>query len=109
MGQVIHHKFIVIDFNDDDPVVFCGSSNLAEGGEESNGDNLLAIYDPLVASLYAVEAIQLVDHYEFRAVASRASSNAPLLLARPDQTPPWWEASYDPASLKNRERELFVR
>ncbi|HYZ16418.1 MAG TPA: phospholipase D-like domain-containing protein [Candidatus Acidoferrum sp.] len=108
MGQVIHHKFIVIDFNGDDPVVFCGSSNLAEGGEESNGDNLLAIHDPLVASLYAVQAIQLVDHYEFRAVASRANANAPLLLAGPGQRPAWWETSYDPASLKNRERELFV-
>src|SRR5271166_1678834 len=45
-GQVIHDKFIVIDFNDANPVVFTGSSNLAEGGETQNGDNLLAIYDP---------------------------------------------------------------
>ncbi len=30
-GQVIHDKFIVIDFNDKNPVVSAGSSNLAEG------------------------------------------------------------------------------
>ena len=24
-GQVIHHKFVVVDFNDDAPIVFAGS------------------------------------------------------------------------------------
>ena len=42
-GQVIHDKFIVIDFNDANPVVFTGPSNLADGGEAQHGDNLLAI------------------------------------------------------------------
>jgi len=77
-GQVIHHKFVIVDFNGPDPLVFCGSSNLAQGGEQQNGDNLLAIDDPAIAALYAVEAIQLVDHYEFRAVASQATDDAPL-------------------------------
>jgi len=108
MGQVIHHKFVVVDFNTANPAVFCGSSNLAQGGEESNGDNLLAITDPAVAALYAVEAIQLVDHYEFRAVASQAKSNAPLLLKGPDENPPWWQGYYDPNNLKSRERTVLV-
>ncbi|MCZ6913688.1 MAG: phospholipase D-like domain-containing protein [Rickettsia endosymbiont of Ixodes persulcatus] len=30
-GQTIHHKFIVVDFNGDNPIVFTGSSNLAAG------------------------------------------------------------------------------
>jgi hypothetical protein len=30
-GQVIHHKFVVTDFNGDSPRVFAGSSNLAAG------------------------------------------------------------------------------
>src|SRR2546430_17081669 len=64
LGQVIHDKFIVVDFNGPNPVVFTGSSNLAEGGEESNGDNLLAIYDRKVAEEFAVEAIRIVDHYQ---------------------------------------------
>jgi phosphatidylserine/phosphatidylglycerophosphate/cardiolipin synthase-like enzyme len=83
-GQVIHHKFVVVDFNDTDPVVFTGSSNLASGGEEDNGDNLLAIYDPSVAKAYAVEAIRLVDHYHFRAVMKEATSVEPLVL-KPDE------------------------
>ena len=49
-------------FNGSNPVVYCGSSNLAIGGEDFNGDNLLAIYDTDVATAFAVEALALVDH-----------------------------------------------
>jgi phosphatidylserine/phosphatidylglycerophosphate/cardiolipin synthase-like enzyme len=108
MGQVIHHKFVVVDFNDDNPAVFCGSSNLAEGGEQSNGDNLLEINDPAMAYLYAVEAIQLVDHYEFRSLASTATSK-PLALQGPGTQPAWWQSAYDTANIKNTERLLFAR
>jgi len=107
MGQVIHHKFVVVDFNGDNPLVFCGSSNLAEGGEQSNGDNLLAVSDPAIAMLYAVEAIKLVDHYEFRAIEQSATSAAPLLLQGPSQAP-WWKSSFDPTSIKCTERTLFA-
>ena len=62
-GQVIHDKFIVVDFNGSNPIVFTGSSNLAEGGETSNGDNLLALSNPVVARAFAVEAIRMVDHH----------------------------------------------
>mgnify|MGYP001590744724 CR=1 FL=1 len=50
-GHQIHHKFVVCGFNGDDPVVYCSSSNLAKGGEESNGDNLVAIHDRAVATV----------------------------------------------------------
>lgn len=66
LGHQIHHKFIVCDFNGSDAVVYCGSSNLAEGGEEENGDNLIAIYDTDIATVFAIEAIGLVDHFNFR-------------------------------------------
>ena len=107
MGQVIHHKFVVIDFNDANPIVYCGSSNLAEGGEQSNGDNLLEIRDTAIATQYAVEAIQLVDHYEFRAVEANASSAAPLVLQGPGSAAPWWQSSYDPSKINYTERILL--
>ena len=107
-GQVIHHKFVVVDFNEPNPVVFCGSSNLAQGGEQQNGDNMLAIEDPAIATLYAVEAIKLVDHYEFRAVSSQATSDAPLTLKGPEENPQWWESYYDPTNLNSRERTVLV-
>jgi len=66
IGHQIHHKFIVCNFNGSDAVVYCGSSNLSEGGEEQNGDNLIAIHDTDIATVFAIEAIALVDHFNFR-------------------------------------------
>jgi hypothetical protein len=64
-GHEIHDKFVVCGLNGSDPVVYCGSSNLAGGGEAENGDNLLAIHDADVAAAFAIEALGLVDHYSF--------------------------------------------
>jgi hypothetical protein len=64
-GHEIHDKFVVCGLNGGDPVVYCGSSNLASGGEAANGDNLLAIHDADVATAFAIEALGLVDHYNF--------------------------------------------
>jgi hypothetical protein len=105
MGQVIHDKFVVVDFNDASPVVFTGSSNLAAGGEMQNGDNLLAIQDQGVVTAYAVEAIRLIDHYHFRAVMSAATSANPLTLSQGN----WWQPYYDENDIKCRERALFIR
>jgi phosphatidylserine/phosphatidylglycerophosphate/cardiolipin synthase-like enzyme len=103
-GQVIHDKFVVVDFDTDTPAVFTGSSNLSAGGEEENGDNLLAISDPAVASIYAVQALGLVDHFHFRAVMQTATQAAPLTL---DATDNWWQEYYQDGTLKARERALF--
>jgi phosphatidylserine/phosphatidylglycerophosphate/cardiolipin synthase-like enzyme len=65
VGHQVHHKFVVCGFNGGDPVVYCGSSNLASGGEENNGDNLLEIHDEDVATVFAIEALGLVDHFNF--------------------------------------------
>jgi phosphatidylserine/phosphatidylglycerophosphate/cardiolipin synthase-like enzyme len=107
-GIVIHDKFVVVDFNGDDPVVFTGSSNLAAGGEQQNGDNLLAIYDPAVATAYAVEAIRLIDHYHFRAMMKSADESQPLCLQGPDDKgAKWWQPFYDPKNIYFQERVLF--
>jgi len=110
-GQVIHHKFVVIDFNDANPVVFTGSSNLAAGGERSNGDNLLEIRDPAVAQAFAIEAVRLVDHYQFRAAMNAASADHPLTLERPGsptrRKDRWWSPYYDKDDLRCTERVLF--
>lgn len=110
IGQVIHHKFVVVDFNDLNPVVFAGSSNLAEGGEENNGDNLLAIYNPTVVTAYAIEAIRLIDHYHFRVAMKDATKQKPLNLQSGDsKAQNWWEPYYDKENIKNYERLLFAR
>jgi len=106
-AHVIHHKFVVVDFNGANPAVFCGSSNLAEGGEEQNGDNLIALYDPAIATAFAIEGIRLVDHYAFAAALKGAKNNNQPLALRMDADK-WWGTYYDLQSIRSTERKLFT-
>jgi PLD-like domain len=124
VGHQIHHKFVVCGFRGDDPVVFCGSSNLALGGEEENGDNLLAVHDDDVATVFAIEALLLVDHFNFLdrtatgpksgKKAPQASKPASKQQAAADagwflSTDDGWVAKYfDPKDLHAVDRELFA-
>jgi len=107
-GQTIHDKFIVADFNGPNPMVFTGSSNLADGGETQNGDNLLHISDPAVASVFATEAVRLVDHYYFRAAVHAAANVQPLQLSACGGATKWWQRDYDPNNMRNVQRQLFA-
>jgi phosphatidylserine/phosphatidylglycerophosphate/cardiolipin synthase-like enzyme len=107
-GQVIHDKFVVVDFNGDKPAVFTGSSNLAKGGEEANGDNLLAIYDADIATGYAVEGIRLVDHYHFRMLQQQHTDAKPITLQGPGAgKQAWFMPYYDKNNVKFTSRTLF--
>ncbi len=81
LGHQVHHKFIVCGFNTKDAVVWLGSSNLALGGEEENGDNLIQIKDNDIATAFALEALALVDHFHFR--DSHMAPKAPKKGAKP--------------------------
>jgi phosphatidylserine/phosphatidylglycerophosphate/cardiolipin synthase-like enzyme len=125
MGHQVHHKFVVCGFNDADAVVYCGSSNLATGGEENNGDNLLAIHDQDVAIAFAIEALALVDHFNFldryasktkqspqtKKVAqtmtsrSQAAVSAKWFLSTDSK---WTQSYFDPNDLHCADRVLFA-
>jgi hypothetical protein len=105
-GQVIHHKFVVTDFNGETPLAFAGSSNLAAGGEKENGDNLVCFTDRDTATKYAIEAIKLVDHYRFRAVMQNATDAKPLRLA--GRSANWAAPYYQSGSPKSRERGVLA-
>jgi hypothetical protein len=119
MGHQVHHKFVVCGFNRADAVVYCGSSNLASGGEEANGDNLLAIYDRDVATAFAIEAVSLVDHFNFLDKYATGPKNK---TKKPSASPKdaavesgwflstsdyWVKPYFDPKDLHCADRELF--
>jgi hypothetical protein len=127
-GHEIHDKFVVCGFNGPNPVVYCGSSNLATGGEKANGDNLIAIHDTDVATCFAIEALLLVDHYNFldrytvpagqktSAKTPRvkkqqprskhdAAMSAGMFLSTDDS---WTNSYFDPNDLHAMERVLFA-
>lgn len=123
MGHQVHHKFVVCGFNSPDAVTYCGSSNLALGGEQANGDNLLAIHDADVATVFAIEALGLVDHFQFlnrMAAAPRAAAQPPDATPASKQkaavsagwflstTDGWSRPYFDPADLHYVDRLLFA-
>lgn len=105
--HAIHHKFVVVDFNTANATVFCGSSNLALGGEQSNGDNLLMIRDQQIATAFAIEALRLVDHYHFRAKdAASKKKKQPFTLAKDSK---WAATYYDKKDIHYVDRTLFCK
>jgi hypothetical protein len=124
VAHQVHHKFVVCGFNGKAPVVYCGSSNLALGGEEENGDNLLAIHDKDIATVFAIEALGLVDHFDFldRQSTKAQENNATVPAAKAASkvesaeavgwflfTDDHWVAPYyDNEDLHFVDRELFA-
>jgi PLD-like domain len=119
VGHQIHHKFVVCGFNGDDPTVFCGSSNLALGGEQRNGDNLLMIRDADVATAFAIEALALVDHFHFlnnSTPADKKGKTPPTSMQDAAVEKEWflstsgrWARPYfDPDDLRFVDRRLFA-
>ena len=131
-GHQVHHKFVVCGFNGSNPVVYCGSSNLAVGGEKSNGDNLIAIHDGDIATVFAIEALALVDHFNFldstatppaqgkepkAAKGAKRPKSKAVVAATPGKggAPGWFLSTndnwaqkfFDPKDLHSVDRELF--
>jgi phosphatidylserine/phosphatidylglycerophosphate/cardiolipin synthase-like enzyme len=107
----LHHKFVVIDFNKPTARVYMGSFNFSGAADTSNGENLLLLKDRRIAVSYAIEAVRLFDHYEFRVVQSEAKkARKKLQLHRPPRAPgekAWWAEDYTNAR-KILDRELFA-
>jgi hypothetical protein len=102
----IHHKFVVIDFNKPNARVFFGSSNLAVGGENVNGDNLLCVKDTEIATIFAIQALAIIDHYHFRANKGKAKrTNEPLTLEKDSS---WAKPYFDTNDIKFIDRKLFA-
>jgi PLD-like domain len=109
-SNVLHHKFVVTDFNTPRAKVFTGSSNMAAGGETSNGDHIIMIEDGRVATAYAVEALRSFDHFHFRVSMRNADKKREVLkLAKPpipgERT--WFREAYVSGHIKQRDRLLF--
>lgn len=110
-GISIHHKFIVVDFKGSDPVVYCGSSNLAFTPEQNNGDNLIEIHDAGLATVFAIEAIRLVDHFQFfnRLSLAGKTDKPDTLYLHGTKESDWVSKYYDKNDLLCATRELLVK
>lgn len=109
-SNVLHHKFVVTDFNTPNAKVFTGSSNMAAGGEKENGDHLIMIEDGRIATAYAVEAIRTFDHFHFRVSMQAADAKREVIKLQKPPEPggkTWFREVYIPGHIKERDRLLF--
>ena len=59
----IHHKFIVVDAETDDAVIYTGSANFSDNSNHRNDENLLEIRScPRLARIYLAEFLRLYEH-----------------------------------------------
>jgi phosphatidylserine/phosphatidylglycerophosphate/cardiolipin synthase-like enzyme len=111
VGNRMHHKFVVIDFDKPTARVYMGSYNFSSPADLKNGENLLLLRDRRIATSYVVEALRIFDHYHFRVVQLEAKkAKKKLALAKPPRKPgekAWWDEHYTNAR-RIRDRELFA-
>jgi hypothetical protein len=104
-------EFVVCGFRGEDPVVYRGSSNLALGREQANGDNLLAIRDADVATAFVIEALALIDLYQFLDELNNKSGTTPVAAAAQEDkrtsAVAWAQKYLDPNDLHCADRQLF--
>lgn len=105
-GYAIHHKFVVVNFKGADPVVYCGSSNLAFDPEQKNGDNLLEVRDKDVVTAFAIEALRLVDHFHWRNYEIKEDE---VFLDDLRLQSKWYAAWFKTGDLRCRQRELYIK
>jgi phosphatidylserine/phosphatidylglycerophosphate/cardiolipin synthase-like enzyme len=101
---------VVIDFDKPTARVYVGSYNFSKPADLQNGENLLVIRDRRVAVSYAVEAVSMLDHYDFRVAQLDAKkAKKTLELARPPSNPgdkSWFDEDFTDIE-KVRDRQLF--
>jgi hypothetical protein len=108
VGNYMHHKFVVIDFDTPDARVYLGSYNFSRPADEDNGENLLLFKDGRIATAYAIEALRIYDHYAFRASPQTAAAGSqPLSLPPGPGEVAWWDRFYTDEAAK-RDRLKFA-
>lgn len=65
---IIHHKFIIIDAETNNPIIYSGSANMSANSVNKNDENLLEIRgSKRLAAIYLSEFMRLYEHYRARA------------------------------------------
>lgn len=111
-GIRLHHKFLVVDFDQPTARVYLGSYNFSEPADRKNGENLLLVRDRRVAVAYMIEAVRIFDHYQWRnrrEADEKAGRKKPKGERLELQKPPkagekaWWARYYEePARIRDR-------
>ncbi len=101
----VHHKFVAIDAEGKNPVVFTGSANFSGNSLHKNDENLLEITScPRLAKMYFAEFLRLFEHYRARAAfdAHQQKPAAGTFRLTPDSA--WAKKYFVPGAPEMRAR-----
>jgi phosphatidylserine/phosphatidylglycerophosphate/cardiolipin synthase-like enzyme len=104
----VHHKFVVIDAEGENPAVFTGSANFSGNSLHNNDENLLEITDcPRLAGMYMAEFLRLFEHYRARmAFERRASGDREAFKLASNNS--WSTKYYDSGSPECKARKAMA-
>jgi hypothetical protein len=105
----IHHKFIIIDAETDNPIIYTGSANMSNNSQYNNDENLLEIKGShALAQIYLAEFLRIYEHYRSRALWQRYhNKNKKKLELFEDRR--WANDDYRPGSPKFKSRINMVK
>jgi phosphatidylserine/phosphatidylglycerophosphate/cardiolipin synthase-like enzyme len=99
----VHHKFVVIDAEGDNPIVFTGSANFSGNSLHGNDENLLKITScPRLAGIYMAEFLRLYEHYHARFHFERQQAGEKSFQLTTDNT--WSKKYFIPGSPEMKAR-----
>ncbi len=91
-NPLVHHKFIVLDFNTPNCTVITGSANYSKNSTEKNDENTLIVQqDRRVAEFYLGEFFRIYEHYRSRWILNRGRKQPSVLYLKEDGS---WAKDY---------------
>ncbi len=99
----VHHKFVVIDAEGDNPIIFTGSANFSGNSLHNNDENLLKITAcPRLAGMYMAEFLRLYEHYRARFHFERRQAGENTFTLTTDNS--WSKKYFIPGSPEMKAR-----
>jgi len=111
--KYVHTKYLILDAMTADPVVISGSANFSKASTDSNDENMVVIRgDTDVADAFVGEFMRLFNHFYFRDVVQRQTSEdageKPVRSSHLVGDDSWTDRYFEPGSIKALERKLFA-
>ena len=98
----IHHKFVLIDAETSNPILYTGSANFSNNSQYRNDENILEISGhQQLAAAYLTEFMRLYEHYRARLAFVRSQGKQPSAEQETFKLTP--DASFGPASISRRD------
>lgn len=102
---IVHSKIVVIDPMSPDCVVITGSHNLGFKASYDNDENLLIVQgNQALARAYAVNILDVYDHYRFRYIIQKSGKRA---FSGLDPSDKWQNKYFDPSNPASQDAKAW--